>query len=97
MTKNDLLYRLLLNFTHDSGSNLQEYLADDILKVFEQKLGTRIMAEMITKHPNHGYFVRYLDDFIPRVLNEQHQKNIEKTEQEIIELLNNEIKKDTVA
>ena len=67
-------------------SNLQESfdketrddIAKSFLKIVADKFGTEFISECITQHPNKGYFVRYLDDFAPRMIAKQHYDNLKK-------------------
>ena len=78
-------------------SNLQERfdketrdeIAKSFLKIVADKFGTEFIADCITQHPNKGYFVRYLDDFAPKMIAEQHKENLSKNNELIKNILSN--------
>ena len=65
----------------------QDIVATDILKLIEEILGTRMMAEYISKRPNEGYTVRYLDDLAPKIENEMYENQVNENEKIIKQIV----------
>ena len=74
----------IIQIAREVISNIQESFdketRDDIgksfLKIISDKFGTEFISECITKHPNKGYFIRYLDDAAPKMIEQQHKENL---------------------
>jgi hypothetical protein len=67
---------VISNLQESFDKETRDEIGKSFLKIIADKFGTEFISECITQHPNKGYTVRYLDDFAPKMIAEQHKSNL---------------------
>lgn len=79
--------QVINNLQESFDKETRDEIAKSFLKIISEKIGIDYIADCITNHPNSGYFVRYLDDFAPKMVARQHRENLDANIQKIKNIL----------
>lgn len=82
---NRVFYKLQNEFS-DSQFIIDDF-SKNILKSIVEEFGIEFVSNCITVHPNTGYSVRYIDDIAPKLVADEHKRNLDKNSELIKEIL----------